>query len=70
MKQMIHIKVNNTLHLYKPNTTLDEIIVELGISNKGIAVAVNEHIISKTEWHIKTLHENDEVLVIRATQGG
>ncbi|WP_405397122.1 sulfur carrier protein ThiS [Maribacter sp. Asnod2-G09] len=69
-QQMINIKVNNTSHLFKPNTTLEEIISELGISVKGIAVAVNENIISKTEWNIKTLNENDEVLVIRATQGG
>ncbi|MDF4202924.1 sulfur carrier protein ThiS [Maribacter sp. SA7] len=62
--------MNNTPHLLKPNTTLNEIIDELGISVKGIAVAVNENIISKTEWKVKTLNENDEVLVIKATQGG
>ena len=67
---MINIKINNTPHLFKPNTTLEEIINELGISVKGIAVAVNEHIISKTEWNVKTLNESDEVLVIKATQGG
>ncbi|MEP2279484.1 sulfur carrier protein ThiS [Maribacter sp.] len=67
---MINIKVNNTTHLLKPNTTLNEMIDELGISVKGIAVAVNENIISKTEWNAKTLNENDEVLVIKATQGG
>ncbi|WP_324027068.1 sulfur carrier protein ThiS [Maribacter sp. BPC-D8] len=67
---MIDIKVNNTTHLCKPNVTLDEIIKGLNISVKGIAVAVNENIITKTEWHTKTLNENDEVLVIRATQGG
>ncbi|HDZ06139.1 hypothetical protein LCGC14_0128910 [marine sediment metagenome] len=67
---MIHIKVNNTTHLFEPNTTLDEIINGLDISVNGIAVAVNENIITKTEWHTKTLNESDEVLVIRATQGG
>ena len=70
MEKMIHIKVNNTTHLFKPNTTLDEIIKGLDISVNGIAVAVNENIITKTEWHSKTLNESDEVLVIRATQGG
>lgn len=67
---MINIIVNNTPRLFKANTTLEEIISELGISVNGIAVAVNENIITKTEWTTKTLHERDEVLVIRATQGG
>jgi sulfur carrier protein len=67
---MINIIVNNTPRLFKANTTLEEIISELGISVNGIAVAVNEIIITKNEWNTKTLHERDEVLVIRATQGG
>ena len=36
----------------------------------GIAVAVNQHIIAKTEWHIFFLQPGDDVLVITATQGG
>ncbi|MEP2240008.1 MAG: sulfur carrier protein ThiS [Maribacter sp.] len=67
---MIDIIVNDTPRLVKPESTLDDIIKELGISINGIAVAVNENIVAKTAWNTKLLLENDEVLVIRATQGG
>ncbi|WP_396634385.1 sulfur carrier protein ThiS [Maribacter sp. R86514] len=67
---MINIIVNDTPRLFKATITLQEIISELGISVNGIAVAVNENIIVKTVWNTTTLQQNDEVLVIRATQGG
>ncbi len=67
---MINIIVNDTPRLFKATITLQEIISELGISVNGIAVAVNENIIAKTVWNTTTLQQNDEVLVIRATQGG
>lgn len=67
---MINIIVNDTPHLFRSETTLDLIIKELKIFENGIAVAVNENIITKSAWNTKTLNENDKVLVIRATQGG
>ncbi|MEP3371366.1 MAG: sulfur carrier protein ThiS [Maribacter dokdonensis] len=67
---MINIIVNDTHHLFRSDATLDIIIKELKISENGIAVAVNENIITKSAWNTKTLNENDKVLVIRATQGG
>ncbi|WP_300021200.1 sulfur carrier protein ThiS [uncultured Maribacter sp.] len=67
---MINIIVNDTPHLFRSDTTLGLIIKELKISENGIAVAVNENIITKSAWNTKTLNENDKVLVIRATQGG
>ncbi len=39
-------------------------------SQKGIAVAVNNAVIPKTEWQTKILHENDKITIIKATQGG
>ncbi len=39
-------------------------------SPKGIAVAINEQIIRKDRWDSFQLSENDQVLIIKATQGG
>jgi sulfur carrier protein len=43
--------------------------IKLG-SPKGIAVAVNNEVISKAAWEKYQLKENDKVTIIRATQGG
>jgi sulfur carrier protein len=42
----------------------------LGEKQKGIAVAVNNTVIPKTGWEEFALNAKDEVLIIKATQGG
>lgn len=37
---------------------------------KGIAVAVNNTVIPKSDWEKFSIQENDQITVIRATQGG
>ncbi|QCR24544.1 sulfur carrier protein ThiS [Pontibacter sp. SGAir0037] len=37
---------------------------------RGLAIAVNNQIVPKTNWQAHLLQDNDKVTVIRATQGG
>ncbi|GAA3979833.1 sulfur carrier protein [Mucilaginibacter dorajii] len=37
---------------------------------KGIAVAVNQAILSKASWETHLLSPGDHVIIIKATQGG
>lgn len=39
-------------------------------ADKGIAVAINQQIIPKSTWANHKLNSNDNVMLIRATQGG
>ena len=36
----------------------------------GIAVAVNNHIVPRSEWEHFVRHENDELIIIKAVCGG
>lgn len=36
----------------------------------GIAVAINEEILPKTDWEQYLVKDNDNILIITATQGG
>lgn len=67
----MEIKLNNQIKtLPEPCSVqqlLDEVIPE---KQKGIAVAVNSSVIPKKEWHLHFLSNHDEVLIIKATQGG
>lgn len=36
----------------------------------GIAVAVNQNIVSKADWNTHLLHSQDQIILIKATQGG
>lgn len=39
-------------------------------STNGIALAVNDKVVSKTDWNNFKLNDNDKILIIKATQGG
>ena len=43
---------------------------ELGEKQNGVAIAVNNTVIQKKEWANYLLKENDNILIIKATQGG
>ena len=44
--------------------------VILSTPTKGIAVAVNRAIIAKASWENHILHSGDQLIIIKATQGG
>ena len=61
----------NNVSVHTSANQLSDLIEEQGLTDKqGIAVAVNQNIIPKSEWTTVTLSENDNILVITATQGG
>lgn len=44
--------------------------IEAPARQNGIAVAVNNTVIPKTDWDNHTLSPTDQILIITATQGG
>lgn len=67
---MINIKVNNATHQFNKGCALESILNQLDIPTNGIALAVNQNIITRTNWNTTTLNDGDSVLIIKATQGG
>lgn len=67
---MITVNVNNTAHTFYSPSNLQDLLTQLDISEKGIAVAVNNQIISKSDWNRRELADGENILIIRATQGG
>jgi sulfur carrier protein len=67
---MITVNVNGHEHKVDKKIDLKTLLEVLQIGAQGIAVAVNEHIISKEHWTTQQIEQNDNILIIRATQGG
>lgn len=67
---MITIKVNEKAEQVQEGNSLQVVLDALEIQQKGIAVAVNQQIVSKTDWSEKVVEANDQLLIIKATQGG
>lgn len=67
----MEVFVNNNSTSTLENQTIANLLAELNIqAERGAAVAVNNMVITKSEWVGYSLKENDKVTVIRATQGG
>lgn len=65
------IWVNKNKHDYDTSLTLLEVLQQLDKANKtGIAVAVNNAVVSKNNWSELILKDEDKVTIITATQGG
>ena len=67
---MITIKVNNLPKEILENSSVAHLLHQLAQPEHGIAVAINQQIISKTNWNQHFLKQGDDVLIIQATQGG
>ena len=63
--------INNKEHNLIQTKNLFEVLTDVNlISQRGIAVAVNNTVIPKSEWEKFQLKENDKITIITATQGG
>lgn len=49
---------------------LSDVIGNLNLETKGLAIAVNNAIVQQQSWNSTHLKENDQVLIISATKGG
>ncbi|NJB81935.1 sulfur carrier protein ThiS [Wenyingzhuangia aestuarii] len=67
---MITIKVNNQPKEISENNSVANLLHQLEQPEHGIAVAINQQIITKTAWTTKTINNGDDILIIQATQGG
>jgi len=67
----MEITVNNqSLKLSGPSSLAQLLSAVLKVSGSGIAVAVNQSVVSKSEWQEYVLRPGDKVVLIKATQGG
>ena len=64
------VQVNNKEVEIIPDSTLTQLTARLELPVQGIAIAVNNKMIPRTEWERFTLHENDNLVIIKAACGG
>ncbi len=63
------VKINNK----ETNITaqrLDQFAEELALPDKGVAVAVNNRMVTRADWAATMINEGDDIVVIKAVCGG
>lgn len=67
----MEIQINDVLKTVPPESTLHDLVVsQHKEKTQGIAVAINEQVVPRTQWHETQIQPNDQILIIKATQGG
>jgi sulfur carrier protein len=68
----MELKINNqTKQFATDSLTVQTLLdLEIPIKQNGIAVAINNTVIPKSNWNSYRIQETDDILIISATQGG
>ncbi len=71
---MIHteitIELNGLPHQLEAQKNVEELIANLSLSGKAVAVAINREIVPRSQWLQRKLQAADCVDVVRAIGGG
>jgi sulfur carrier protein len=69
--RIMEITVNHQNHQLKEDCSVGQMLaIVLSGETKGIAVAINQTVITKSNWQSHLLKDGDQVMLIKATQGG
>ncbi|MER6492386.1 MULTISPECIES: sulfur carrier protein ThiS [Streptomyces] len=66
----MNISVNGEPRQFAPGTALDAVVRALTPAASGVAAALNETVVPRTQWPSTPLAEGDRVEVLTAVQGG
>lgn len=66
----MNIKINNEPAIVSDGMKLASIATMLQLPDKGVAVAVNNAMVPRTEWATHTVQEGDDIVILRAFCGG
>ena len=67
----MQITIDNESYTFDENTSLENAIDILQLEDKtGIALALNEEIIPRSEWNKTILFDEDKIIIIGAVAGG
>ena len=67
---MIVIHVNGSAQSVGNDQRVDTLVASMTEASTGVAVAVNEVVIPKSQWNSTTLLDGDRVEVLTAAPGG
>lgn len=70
MNISVTISVNGEPREIAPGTALDTVVRTLTAAPSGVAAALNETVVPRTQWPSTALAEGDRVEVLTAVQGG
>ncbi len=67
----MEITVNQQVYQITHNCNIQQLFKDvLQQTHQGLAIAINQNIIPKSQWESHLLQPGDQIIIIKATQGG
>jgi sulfur carrier protein len=67
----MQVEINGVLHILQSETTIAALLKKLSINlERGVAVALNDAVVPKSNFAATILKEGDRLEIIHATAGG
>lgn len=66
----MNIQLNGDTHELPDNSTAQDLVLQLGLGEKRLAMEVNREIVPRTTYAAHLLHDGDEVEIVHAIGGG
>lgn len=66
----MNVTINGAAHEVPLGTTVAQAVHTLTAATTGVAVAVNDEVVTRSTWETTALSERDRVEVLTAVQGG
>ncbi|WP_338695709.1 sulfur carrier protein ThiS [Streptomyces sp. Q6] len=66
----MNVSLNGEPRTVAAGATLDALVATLTSAHSGVAAALNETVVPRTQWSATALREGDRVEVLTAVQGG
>lgn len=64
------LSVNGSVHEFRPDTTVAELVATYCSSPDGVAVARNREVVPKSSWALTTVEPGDQLEIVTAAAGG
>lgn len=68
-KSDMKIKINNK-EVETAAKTVTELAAEQKLPEKGVAIAISNNMVPRTEWNNRLLNEGDDIVILKAFCGG
>lgn len=64
------VEINGEVQEVHEGQTVAGLVRELGFDGRGVAVALDGEVVSRSEWDTVQIGEGGKVEIVRAVQGG
>ncbi|MEU7836340.1 MULTISPECIES: sulfur carrier protein ThiS [unclassified Nonomuraea] len=66
----MNVIINGAPHEVPDGTTVAQAVLTLTTATTGVAVAVNDEVVTRSAWETTALGDSDRMEVLTAVQGG